>query len=178
MEKSKFEIRKEIISLRKQLNSAKRIFLSQYIFKKIEQLDIFNKSDTIAMFWSLTDEVFTHDYVQKWSLQKTILLPVTLKNELELKEFKGIQKLEESPVMKLKEPKGKAFTNLNEINLVIVPGLAFDKQNNRIGYGKGYYDRLLSKLNAYKIGVCFDFQLLDKIPNTDRDIKMDLVLTN
>ena len=178
MEKSKSEIRKEIISLRKQLNSAERIFLSQSIFKKIEQLEVFYKADTIAMFWSLTDEVFTHDYVQKWSLHKNILLPVTLKKDLQLKEFNGINDLIESPVMKLKEPKGKSFTSLNKLDLIIVPGLAFDKQNNRIGYGKGYYDRLLLKLNAFKIGVCFDFQLFNEIPYTTQEIKMDKVLTN
>lgn len=178
MFKSKSDFRKEVINLKKRLISSDRIIRSQLIFKKIEQLEYFQNSKIILIYWSLDDEVYTHDFIKKWSATKTILLPVTLKDELEIREFRGTHLLKESPVMKLMEPIGKTFTSFNDIDVAIIPGLVFDKQNNRIGYGKGYFDKLLTKLNAYKIGVCFNFQLFDKIPNTKRDIKMDLVLTN
>jgi len=178
MLKSKSEYRKEVIDLRKKLNSSERIIQSQSIFKKIEQLQYFQNAKIIMIYWSLDDEVYTHDFIKKWSSTKTILLPVTLKDELEIREFRGTHLLKESPVMKLMEPIGNAFTSFNEIDIAIIPGLVFDKHNNRIGYGKAYYDKLLPKITTYKVGVCFDFQLFDKIPNTKRDIKMDLVLTN
>ncbi len=178
MLKSKSEFRKEVINLKKRLNSSDRIIQSQYIFKKVEQLEYFQNAKIILTYWSLNDEVYTHDFIKKWSATKTILLPVTLKNDLEIREFKGTHLLKESPVMKLMEPIGNAFTSFNGIDIAIIPGLVFDKQNNRIGYGKGYYDKLLTKMNVFKVGVCFDFQLFDIIPNTEQDIRMDLVLTN
>ncbi|HAF28078.1 MAG TPA: 5-formyltetrahydrofolate cyclo-ligase [Bacteroidales bacterium] len=175
---SKSDFRNEVFKLKRNLTSSERIIKSQSIFKKIEQLQIFNHAKTILIYWSLDDEVFTHDVTKRWNHLKRILLPVTLKEELELREFKGTHLLKESSKMKLKEPVGKAFTAFNEIDMAIVPGLAFDNQNNRIGYGKGYYDKLLSNLSVFKIGICFDFQIFDNISTTERDIKMDMVITN
>lgn len=60
--------------------------------------------------------------------------------------------------------------------MVIVPGIAFDLNNNRLGRGKAYYDKFLEKINTVKIGLCFDFQIVDKVPIESTDIKMDLVL--
>ena len=65
----------------------------------------------------------------------------------------------------------------SEIDLIIVPGVAFDRQLNRMGRGKGYYDRLLSTLQAPKIGICFDFQLQDTVPTESFDKKMDMIIT-
>ena len=73
--------------------------------------------------------------------------------------------------------------NLNSVNekvdVVIFPGAAFDIEGNRIGYGKGYYDKYISKLTyqPYKIGICYDFQLLDEIPSDTHDIKLDKIIT-
>lgn len=64
-----------------------------------------------------------------------------------------------------------------EIELIVVPGVAFDRRLNRLGRGKGYYDRLLSTLQARKVGICFDFQLKDAIPTEPFDRKMDAILT-
>ncbi len=70
------------------------------------------------------------------------------------------------------------FADPKDIDLVITPGLAFDHNNNRLGHGKGYYDRLLAGMRAFKIGVCFNFQLFNEIPYTLNDVKMDMVITN
>ena len=64
-----------------------------------------------------------------------------------------------------------------EIDLIIVPGVAFDRQLNRMGRGRGFYDRLLSTLSVPKIGIGYSFQLLDQIPVEEFDKKMDLVIT-
>ncbi|HQG08910.1 MAG TPA: 5-formyltetrahydrofolate cyclo-ligase, partial [Dysgonamonadaceae bacterium] len=68
------------------------------------------------------------------------------------------------------------FVDFDSIDLIIVPGVAFDRKLNRLGRGKGYYDRLLSQLKSPKIGICFDFQLLESIPVEDWDIKMDMIV--
>jgi 5-formyltetrahydrofolate cyclo-ligase len=75
------------------------------------------------------------------------------------------------------EPSGELFKDYNEIDLILVPGVAFDIENNRMGRGKAYYDKLLSSLKAFKLGVCFDFQLLQSVPTDEHDIKMDRILS-
>ena len=75
------------------------------------------------------------------------------------------------------EPVGEPFERYEDIDLAVVPGMAFDSQNNRLGRGKGYYDRMLPRLTkAYKIGVCFDFQRLPGIPADEHDCKVDEVI--
>jgi len=64
-----------------------------------------------------------------------------------------------------------------KIDLVIVPGIAFDWQKNRLGRGKGYYDRFFETNQLLKIGVCFDFQLIETVPNSEHDICMDIIIT-
>ena len=65
-----------------------------------------------------------------------------------------------------------------KIDLIIVPGICFDKANNRLGFGKGYYDKYLANKNIKKFGICFKEQLLDDIPTDNNDIKMDLIITD
>ena len=66
----------------------------------------------------------------------------------------------------------------DKIDLVIVPGIAFDKQNNRMGRGKAFYDGILNKLSGVKVGVCFRFQIVENVPTDEHDIKMNYVITN
>lgn len=63
------------------------------------------------------------------------------------------------------------------MELVVVPAVAYDKNGNRVGRGKGYYDRLLSRTNAFKVGVAYDFQLFDEVEISEFDIPVDMVIT-
>jgi 5-formyltetrahydrofolate cyclo-ligase len=74
------------------------------------------------------------------------------------------------------EPDDNNYFPVEDIELIIIPGVAFDKQKNRLGRGKGYYDKLLSNTEAFKIGICYDFQLVDEISTDAHDIKMDIVI--
>ncbi len=152
--------------------------LSGIIFKKIENHAVFQNAKIILLYWSMDDEVSTHEFINKWYQKKMILLPVTLDDRLELREFSGEEYLKKTSKLALYEPAGRIYTNVEAIDLVIVPGVAFDTNNNRLGRGKGYYDRLLPSLRAYKLGVCFDFQLLENIPHHEDDVKMDEVICN
>ena len=71
---------------------------------------------------------------------------------------------------------GDEYLNYDDIDLVVVPGVAFDKNLNRMGRGKGYYDGLLPKIKAPKVSICFDFQIVDNVPVDNRDVIMDLVV--
>ena len=93
-----------------------------------------------------------------------------------MREFKGIESMRRSTYGIL-EPTGDEFTDFSKIDLAIVPGMSFDLNLNRLGRGKGYYDKLLSKLDTYLIGVCFSFQLREEITIEPHDLPMNCVIS-
>ena len=86
--------------------------------------------------------------------------------------------MEKGVAFGIDEPIGNVYDNPEKIDLIVVPGVAFDKKNNRLGRGKAYYDKLLKTANTFKVGICFDFQLIDSVPVDKYDIKMDLVISD
>jgi len=168
-------IRQQIKSLKKNLTVEEKKNRSNEIFSKIEQLNVFKKAKIIFTYWSLPDEVNTHESIIKWAKEKTILLPCIVEGNLILKEFKGVEYMKQGQ-LNIFEPAGEIFSYYSKIELAIIPGVAFDNLKNRMGRGKGYYDNFLKDKFIFKVGVCFDFQLLDKIPSTNDDIKMDLII--
>jgi 5-formyltetrahydrofolate cyclo-ligase len=115
---------------------------------------------------------------------KKVVLPVTLARDRNIKPvyLRDIKRMEKGPydVYEPKGPLNRKLADLKDIDLVVVPGIAFDKNNNRIGRGKGYYDNFLRRLpkGKSKIGLGFRFQLLDKVPTTKRDIPLTSVITD
>lgn len=169
-------LRREISAQKKMMAEQDRYHKSTAIFNKLEKLEEFQKAKIVLCYWSMPDEVHTHDFILKWAEQKTILLPVVDGEYLRLKPFIGIENMQAGELMGIPEPTGPEFEKPEGIDLIIVPGVAFDKQNYRMGRGRGFYDRLLAHNSARKIGICFDFQWLDKIPRESHDIPMDAVI--
>jgi len=167
-------LRREIKERIAGLNHEEKRCLSGAILREIEQLPEFKKAKNILLFWSLPDEVFTHDFLEKWHKQKTLLLPVINGDELELRHYEGDETLK-TGAFGIKEPQGKRFTEWDKVDMTLVPGVAFDCNQNRLGRGKGYYDRLLPKISGTKIGICFPCQLVEAIPCREWDVKMDFV---
>lgn len=147
------------------------------ILTKLNSIEEIKRAQIILSYWSLNDEVHTSDWnIEQYRNGKTILLPSVDGNDLLIRHFEGLDSLIEQPPFGIKEPAGKIFDNIKQIEIVIVPGIAFDIHFNRLGRGKGYYDRFLNKINCLKIGICFDFQLFDRIPHNQFDIKMDIIV--
>lgn len=170
-------LRKKIKVLKSEIRFEEKKLRSKNIFLKLERNNAFINAKTVMLYWSMKDEVFTHDFVIKWADEKEIILPSVDGDNLILKKFTGKEDLIAGDRYEIPEPEGKFFENGNEIDLIVVPGVAFDKQNNRMGRGKAYYDKLLKTSKAKKIGVCFDFQLLENIPHDKYDVKMDLIIS-
>ncbi|MEG1580433.1 MAG: 5-formyltetrahydrofolate cyclo-ligase [Bacteroidaceae bacterium] len=175
----KSSLREAIILRKKSFSIIERERLSAIIIKRLEAHPRFLSSRTILFYYSLPDEVDTHNCIEKWSRQgKRILLPVVVGKNLEIRLYKSPKNLEKG-AYHIEEPKGNAFVNYEQIELALIPGISFDKNGNRLGRGKGFYDRLLYRLAPYKIykmGICFDFQKYNKIPTESHDISMDEVL--
>lgn len=171
-------IRKEVAELKKTFSFNEKNRLSQIIFSKLERDAYFRSAKFIMAYWSMDDEVNTHDYVEKWAKSKTVILPAVDGNELKLKIFKGKKYLVAGQKYSIQEPYGEDFDFEEKIELVIVPGIAFDLNNNRLGRGKAYYDKLLKTLEAKKYGVGFSFQIYKSIPHDINDIRMDKVFSD
>jgi len=174
-------------ALRKKIREKKRQFtgrelggLSLGIIRKLLSHPAIVNARTILMYHSLPDEVDTHAAADMLVAGgKTVLLPaVTGDGEMEIHLYGGKRDLTKG-AYGIMEPSGEAYTYYNNIDVAVVPGMAFDTANNRLGRGKGYYDRFLVKVpKTYKIGLCFDFQMVDEIPSDCHDIKMDEVICN
>ena len=173
----KNNIRRDIKNLKASIGFEEKANRSLFVFKKLEEDLDFIKSKNILAYWSMNDEVNTHSFVQKWANSKKIYLPAMIGNILEFRLFESINDLKKDPKYGIYEPVGEVLKNYDSIDYAIIPGIAFDNKNNRLGRGKAFYDRILSSISAKKVGVCFSFQLINSVPVEDTDIKMDLVIS-
>ncbi len=145
-------------------------------FNSIESLDEWRNAKTIALYSALPDELETRHVITKWSKSKMIILPVVMGADMEFYEYEDETKLCYGEFGIL-EPRSERVVNPKSIDLVIVPGVGFDRDGNRLGRGKGYYDKYLKKTNAYKIGIALNCQIIESIPHEEHDVKMNLIMT-
>lgn len=145
------------------------------LFSYLENLEQVRNSKKILLYHPMTDEIDVMKAVRKWAETKEIYLPAIEGDDIVIRQYKSEQDLKIGKYGIL-EPVGAVLDNPEEINLVIVPGRAFDIRGYRLGRGKGYYDRLLPKMGAIKIGVCFDCQYIFRVPAEEHDIPMDYVV--
>lgn len=174
-ESEKTKIRRRIRNKKNILSDMDKSQSSVSVFEKIEALPEFINAKSVLLYWSLPDELPTHNFIVKWSAKKQMLLPMVKGDKMLIKPFTTVDELRKSD-MGIWEPEAQKEYQ-RQIDLVIAPGIAFDKNKNRLGRGKGYYDRYFNNKNVTKVGVCYDFQLLETIPTEPFDAKMDIVIT-
>lgn len=172
-------LRQQIRQYKKAQSPQSRTEQSGLLMQQLAAHPQFAGARTILLYHALPDEVDTRTFIREWSGRKQILLPVVTGNELILKTYLNEEMLHDGS-FGIMEPEGEIFTDMSKIDLAVIPGMAFDKEGNRLGRGKGFYDRLLHQLkdySIYKIGICFDYQFLDHIPTEPHDIPVDEVIT-
>lgn len=157
------------------LDEDDRISAAKQVFQQLEQTSAFILADKILMYHSLPDELFTHDFLGKWSGRKHFFLPRVNGVNLEILPYEATRL--ELGAFHIEEPTGEDLVDPAQIELIIVPAVAYDRRGNRLGRGKGFYDRLLQSTKATKIGIGYDFQLVDEIPAEEHDVPMDIVIT-
>ena len=171
----KKELRAQIKALKKQHTKEQLMEQSEKILAKLEQHPDFIKAERIMLYNALPDEVQTLDFLEKWHLQKTIILPTVVGDDIIPVEYAKETTFAVGD-FNILEPQNEPYKG--DFDLMVVPGVAFDCKGNRIGRGKGYYDRFLSQhLEVKRIGICFDFQLVDEVPAEPFDIRMDEVIS-
>lgn len=171
----KKELRSHIKALKRQHTKVSLIEQSSLILNKLESHKDFIEAKTVMLYSSLPDEVQTIEFIEKWRHKKRIILPTVVGDDIIPVELTDDTDFAIGD-FNILEPQNKPYNG--SYDLIIVPGVAFDKDGNRIGRGKGYYDRFLSKhMDIKRIGICFDFQLIEEVPTEENDIRMHEIIS-
>ena len=168
----KAALRKELLSLRKNLSA---LSLTYGILNEFEE---FRNARTVFCYVSAYGEIDTHSLIKEISSEKILTVPYCLDNDGNMTAVKinSLSDLQEGRFGIL-EPKEHIPFDKEKIDFVIVPGIAFSEDGYRLGYGKGYYDRFLSDISPFKLGVCRKELLFTSLPHNEYDIKMDKLIT-
>lgn len=181
VDRKKATLRKKILSGRLNLSSDEVAEKSKRIINTLTKCDQFKRSKCIHTYISISknNEVGTLNFIEDcFRLRKRVVVPkMKKKGELLHIEITSLNNLEKND-WGILEPATNNEIDISEIDLIVVPMAAGDINKNRLGYGKGYYDRFLSKTGAFKIGLLFEMQLLEKLLPVDSfDVPLDKLIT-
>ena len=159
-----------------ELSEEEKSTLSDAIFDKICRLEQVERASTVALFVSLSDEPQSASAIAKLSQSKRVVVPRIEGEEMEFYDIsEGVQK----GAFGIMEPVATTPIEPSEIDVMIVPGVAFTPRGARCGRGKGFYDKYLSRrgFRAYTIGVCYPCQVVNELPTEEHDKRLDCVIS-
>ena len=140
----------------------------------------FKDAETVLFYISYDGEVFTHDMILESFYKKNIIVPISNPSDssLTLSHLKSWEELSIGSYDIL-EPRVEKIRkiSIDDIDLIIVPGVAFDTKGNRMGHGKGYYDRLLKNAKVPIVALAFEFQIVENVPTDEHDKPVDIIIT-
>jgi 5-formyltetrahydrofolate cyclo-ligase len=184
---NKESVRKKSIALRNNLEKNDVLLRSKYIAQSLNQIKYVINAKTIMCYVSFGNEVDTHSLIKQWICEgKQVSVPCIANgtrnpgfmHAIEIANFNELTPCGKYGILEPPLLQGNII-DPNIFDVIIVPGSAFDINKNRMGYGAGFYDRYLSKVSreCQKIGIGFDFQVLEEIPYEEYDVPLDLVVT-
>ena len=174
---NKDDIRAQVRARKAMLDNDERIGAAKRVFDTLCSMAAFTLAEKVLVYHSLPDELSTHEFLGEWEARKQFFLPRV--NGLDLEILPYSRTHTHLGAFRIEEPDGDDTTDIANIDLIIVPAVAYDRFGNRVGRGKGYYDRLLPRIpSAFKAGICFPFQLVEEVPAEPYDIRMDIIITN
>lgn len=171
----KEELRQKYLIIRKDIKNKDK--KDKLIFDKVINNPQVQSSDLILIYVSLIDEVDTINIINYFIKSKQIAVPKIENNTMNFYYIKSLNELKKGTFNVL-EPQTKDKVTDFSNSVSITPGICFSKDNYRIGYGKGYYDKFYKKHHIYSIGLCYKECLLDSIPKDKNDIPVDEIITN
>ncbi|MBO4943015.1 MAG: 5-formyltetrahydrofolate cyclo-ligase [Muribaculaceae bacterium] len=173
---NKEDIRRQVRARKQMLDDNERLAAARRVFDTVRSMAAYTVARRVLLYHSLPDELSTHLFFESSPSDKIYYLPRV--NGLDLEILPYDRSRMHLGAFRIEEPDGDDTVDISDIDLVIVPAVAFDRQGNRVGRGKGYYDRLLSRSRATTIGICYDFQLFDEFDTDDFDIPVDYVVAD
>ncbi|MDD9953552.1 MAG: 5-formyltetrahydrofolate cyclo-ligase [Candidatus Woesearchaeota archaeon] len=168
----KATIREEMLTKRKSMDPADIAWRNTEITEHLRMCDGYVDAKKVLFYLPMQNEVDVTPLLADVAVKH--LLPYIEDDEIKASLITDPEDLVAGP-HGTKEPRVKERDEYFDV--VLVPGVAFDKQKNRIGYGKGYYDKFLATTTAYKIGLAYQNQIVPLLPTEDHDVPMDIVIT-
>jgi len=181
----KEKLRKKYRNKRQSLSSTIISRNSSIITNKLDSYILKNNYKNIMIFVSFRNEIYTHDLIKKWLIErdKNIFVPY-IENDIDqmkISQIKDFEKDLERGVYNILEPTEKIKNNneVYDLDIIVVPGLVFSKDGYRIGYGGGYYDKFLSKVSneVKKVGIVYSDFVVNDLPVDEYDLPVDLIMT-
>lgn len=174
---NKNNLRKQYLNIRKSIKEEKKLKYDNEIFKKIINSSEYIKSKLVLVYVSLKEEVDTIKLIKQCLKEnKKVAVPKCQGNTINFCYINSLEELKKGK-FNLLEPENNNIVLNFENSICIVPGICFDKEKNRVGYGKGYYDRFLEDYKGIKIGITYKECICDKIDTDKYDIKMDKIIS-
>lgn len=177
----KSALRTRMRRLRAAIPPSERARLVDLVEETLFGLQEMRAANVVLLFYSFGTEVATGGMAARvLAAGKRLLLPfLEEEGDMEAAEVLPGELLEPSDYGP-REPGRRIAVDPEEVDVVVAPGLAFDREGNRLGYGGGYYDRYLARMGhrALRVGVGFSLQLVDRIPVEPGDERVDIVVTN
>lgn len=182
----KKQIRRDILKIRRDMDIEIKDGYDKIIEEKFFESSFYKQAKNIFIYISYDSEINTKRIINRAIKEgKNIYVPRTefstkLMNAVKINNFENMI---ESRYGILEPKKEEPFINPNDLDLIVVPGVAFDKNGGRVGYGAGYYDRYFkridkqNRLRVTKFALIYDFQLIDEVPTDEEDVLVDAVLT-
>jgi len=177
---SKSLLRQTIIARRLALSDIERSTAADLIQEVFIAMPEYMAAGSIALYCAVNNEVSTERVIQHaLRTGKALFLPAVEGHEMHFRRVDSREDLVVGRFGIMEPAAGCAETTPEEIALIVVPGVGFDLSGQRIGYGKGYYDRALHKLEGKGVltAFCYDFQLVDSLAVEPHDVCMDRIIT-
>ena len=174
---TKKDIRKRVLNIRDNICKTEWEAWSNKIYEKIVTHSFFMESECIYCYINYKNEVDTKNIIERaWELGKLVAVPKIHGDEMCFHLIENFNELKEG-YKGILEPTTAILQDIKD-GLIIMPGVAFDKNKNRIGYGKGFYDRFLDKYNYLStLAIAFEMQVIDEIPADEHDWKPQILIT-
>lgn len=174
----KSTLRKSMRELTRALTPELRDTLSCKALERLTLVEAFEAARTVGLFMSLPDEVRTQEFVEALAARKRVALPVIEGDDMRFEYYVPAEGVRTGS-FGIDEPARGLLCPPEDMDVIVVPGVAFDRAGNRMGRGRGYYDRWLAAAPAtiVRIGLCYPHQFLDAIPHEPHDIPMDCIVT-
>ena len=181
LSEQKKALRKEMRSKRASMSKEDRDIASHKIVSNLLNNPIYKSADTIMAYSSMPEEIQLNElFDNAFANDKILAIPLIIgRGTMRPVFLPTVEDLVvgDFGIMTVRQDK-RQFVEFDNIDCVIVPGAAFDRQGNRLGLGGGYYDRFLQRVpNAKRVALSFDYQLLETVPAEPHDAKMDLIIT-
>lgn len=173
---NKEDIRRQVRARKKLLDDTERLQAAERVFEAVRNMSAYILADHILLYHSLPDELSTREFIERYAGDKHFYLPRV--NGLNLEILPYSRSRMHLGAFRIEEPDGDDTVDISQIDLIIVPAVAYDRNGNRVGRGKGYYDRLLRDSRAETIGVCYDFQIYDDIDTEEHDVAVHFVVSD